>query len=108
MLIDALRNPRDDAYWQLLAYSVPASLSSQKIRDAWLNTVRANPALRTRVVWNAEQSGQIIEEGNNLALDSYDWRREAEQGLTLEEWCQTRMEELKIQCYAGAAKGHLP
>src|SRR5579883_695771 len=95
MLIDTLRNPCSDAYWQVIAYRVPATIPALKVKEAWQATVDANPALRTRVVWNSAQSGQVIEQSKTVDLNVYDWRVEAKKGQRLEEWCQSQAEELK-------------
>lgn len=95
MLVECLKNPRVDAYWQMIAYKLPRAISSASIKDAWQATVRANPAIRTRIVWDAEQSGQIIEESADAAVEVYDWRVVSKGGWTLEEWCRQQVEELK-------------
>lgn len=96
MLVETLKNPESEAYWQILAYALPNFLSHDLIKKAWQKTVEENPALRMQLVLgNRQQPGQIIQQDIDVEVTFVTWEEVHLQSSSLEKWCQDQLDELK-------------
>ncbi|MDK0517994.1 AMP-binding protein [Streptomyces sp. ML-6] len=93
MAVEALRRPDSEAYWLVLAYALPEWAGPEEARAAWQETVRANPALRTRIYLDGSGPFQVIEpEGPALREVP---PGEPGRGADFALWCRARSAELR-------------
>lgn len=93
MVVEALRRPDSEAYWLTLAYALPAGTGPEEAQSAWQKTVRANPALRTRICIDGSGPFQTIgPEGPALRIAAPE---DPTRGPGLATWCRARSAELR-------------
>lgn len=97
MLMETLKDPASEAYWQILSYEIPNSFTFKEIQEAWLNTARANPSLRTKFEWEQEiEPIQIIQsnvEEINVLEVNYLWIQD--EFMNIENWFKSEIGRLQ-------------
>jgi amino acid adenylation domain-containing protein len=92
MVVEALRRPEGEAHWLTLAYALPAGTGPEEALAAWRETLRANPALRTRIALDGTGPHQTIgADGPELRIENAGGL----DGQELRAWCRDRAAELR-------------
>ncbi|EON72154.1 condensation domain-containing protein [Lysinibacillus sphaericus] len=97
MLMETLKDPLSDAYWQILSYEIPNTFSFEEIHYAWLNTVKANPALRTKFEWDYESEPiQIIQNNvEEVSVLEVNFLTIKDEFLNIENWFKSKIARLQ-------------
>ncbi|WP_036120571.1 condensation domain-containing protein [Lysinibacillus sphaericus] len=97
MLMETLKDPTSDAYWQILSYEIPNSFTFEEIQDAWLNTAKANPALRTKFEWQQEiEPIQIIQNNvEDINVVEVNYLRIQDEFMNIENWFKSEIGRLQ-------------
>lgn len=97
MLMETLKDPTSDAYWQILSYEIPNSFTFEEIQDAWLNTAKANPALRTKFEWEQEiEPIQIIQNNvEDINVVEVNYLRIQDEFMNIENWFKSEIGRLQ-------------
>lgn len=62
MLMENLKNPSSEAYWQVISYEIPSYHTEDDVTNSWSKVIKANPALRTKIDWNnGSEPMQVID-----------------------------------------------
>lgn len=97
MLMETLKDPDSNAYWQIISYLLPETTSMENIHIAWNKTVEANPVLRTRFIWQSLSEPKQVIQSEAIQIKEIDWNQLGNQWDTIEDWYYHEVNALKTQ-----------
>lgn len=97
MLMETLKDPESNAYWQVLSYELPESIPLETISAAWNKTVQAHPALRTRFVWQSVSEPKQVIQHEEIQIREVDWEDLCQRWDTVEDWYDHVIRKLKVK-----------